>query len=84
MTMVRTEPCLTKIGFSLGYYIGNEIWHRNVVERNRASLLHNNHFCFIWKSEKVKFNKVIENELKPSFKIVNNFITEENINSHFE
>ena len=45
--------------------------------------LYNNHFCLIWKSENVSFNQAI-NELKANFKIVDNYITEENVNSHFK
>ena len=42
----------------------------------------NIHFCLIWKSEGVSFNQAIQ-ELKDNFKIVDNFITEENVKSHF-
>ena len=45
--------------------------------------LYNNHFCLIWKSHGVSFNQAIT-ELKDNFKTVDNFITEENVNSHFE
>ena len=41
------------------------------------------HFCLIWKSEGVSFDQAIK-ELKDNFKIVDNFITEENGNSHFK
>ena len=44
--------------------------------------LYNNHFCLIWKSENVSFNQAII-ELKDNFKIVDNYITDENVNSHF-
>ena len=37
----------------------------------------------IWKSQGVSFNQAIQ-ELKNSFKIVDNYITAENVNSHFE
>ena len=45
--------------------------------------LYNNHFCLIWKSQGVSFNQAIT-ELKKNFKLVDNYITEENVNSHFE
>ena len=51
-----------------------------VAERNKAFYLYNNHFCLIWKSEDVSFNRAIK-ELKEIFKVVDNFITEENVNS---
>ena len=56
---------------------------KNNIERNKASFLNKNHFCVIWKSQDVSFNKVIK-EIKETFKIVDNYITKENANSHFE
>ena len=44
-------------------------------------LLFNNHLCVIWKSEVVSF-KQANKELKDKFKLVDNYITEENVNSH--
>ena len=43
--------------------------------------LYINHFCLIWKSQNLSFNQAI-NELKNNFKIIDNYITEENVNSH--
>ena len=60
-----------------------EFFPRTVTERNKALFLYKNHFCLIWKSEGVSFNQAIE-ELKDNFKIVDNFITDTNVNSHFE
>ena len=40
-------------------------------------------FCLIWKSEGVSFNQAIR-ELKDNFKIVDKYITEENVKSQFE
>ena len=37
----------------------------------------------IWKSEGVSFNQAIK-ELKDFFELVDNYITETNVNSHFE
>ena len=45
--------------------------------------LFNNHFCLIWKSEGVS-SKDANKELKDNFKIVENYKTEENVNSHFK
>ena len=53
------------------------------TERNKALNLHNNHFCLIWKSENVGFTEAVK-ELKDNFKIVDNYITEENVNSHYK
>ena len=53
------------------------------MNRDSASYLYNNNFCLIWKSQNVSFNQAIQ-ELKDNFKIVDNYITEENVNSHFK
>ena len=83
MTMARTQPCLRKLGINLGYYNGERVFPRTVTIRVSALYLYNNHFCLIWKSQGVSFNQAIQ-ELKNNFKIVNNYITEENVNSHFK
>ena len=83
MTMARIQPCLRTLGFNLDYYNGKDIRPRNLIERNKALFLHNNHFCLIWKSQDVSFNKTIE-EVKENFKNVDNCVTEENVKSFFE
>ena len=45
--------------------------------------LYNNHFCLFWKSEGVSFEDAIK-ELKNNFRLVDNYLTEENFNSHFK
>ena len=83
MTIARMQPCLGKFGVNLGYYDGKKIWPRNITERNIGVKLDDYLFCLIWKSEGVSFNQAIK-VLKDNFKTVDNFITEENVNSHFE
>ena len=83
MTMARIQPCLRKLGINLGYYNGNRVFPRTVINRDSALYLYNNHFCLICKSENVSFNQAII-ELKANFKTVDNYITEENIISHFK
>ena len=46
--------------------------------------LYSNHFCLIWKSNGIILNDVIKSEIKDKLKIVDKFITEENVNSHCE
>ena len=48
-----------------------------------ALKLLNNHFCLIWKSEGVSFNEAIK-ELNDNFKVVDKYITDENVKSCFE
>ena len=83
LTMARIKPCLKKLGIDLGYYNGDRVYPRIVRNRDSALYLYNNHFCLIWKYQNVSFNQAI-NELKNNFKIIDNYITEENINSHFK
>ena len=83
MTMALIQPCLKKLGINLGYSNGERVFPRTVVNRINALFFYNNRFVLIWKVENVKFNQAVK-ELKNNFKIVDNFITEKNVNSHFK
>ena len=81
--MARIHPCLRKLGIDLGYYNGETVFSRTITNRDSDLYLYKNHFCLIWKSQGVSFNQAVQ-ELKDNFKMVDNFITEENENSHFK
>ena len=83
MTKARIQPFCKANKINLGYYDGESVVSRSVTDRNNALFLYNNQFRLIWKSEGVRFNQAIK-ELKDNFKIDDNFITEENLNSHFK
>ena len=83
MTMARFQPFCRANNNNLGYFNGDRVFPRTVTNRGSAMFLYNNHFCFIWKSEGVSFNDAIK-ELEDNFKIVDNYITEENVNTHFK
>ena len=83
MTMASIQPCLKKLGIVLGYYNGERVYPRTVTNKDSALFPYHNLFCLIWKSEGVSFNQAIR-ELKDNCKIVDNFITGENVNSHFK
>ena len=83
MTKARIQPFCRANNINLGYYDGNRVFPRTVTERDIALYLFNNHFCVIWKSENVSFNQAIK-KLKHNLKIVDNYITEENVKSIFE
>ena len=83
MTKARIQTFCKAKNISLGYCDGERVFPRSVTERNKALYLYNNHFCLIRKSEGVSFNQAIK-ELKDNFKMVDNFITEENVKSHFK
>ena len=81
-TKARIQPLCQDNNNILGYNNDDRVFPRTVTNRNSALFLYNTHFCLIWKSQGVSFNKAIQ-ELQDNFKIVDNYITEENINSHF-
>ena len=83
MTMARIQPFCRANNINLGYYNNDRVFPRSVTIRDSALYLYNNHFCLIWKSQIVSFNQAI-NELKHKFKKIDNYITEENVNSHFK
>ena len=83
MTKARIQPFCRANNINLGYYNDDRVLPRSVTNRDSAFCLYNNHFCLIWKSENVSFVQAI-NELKKKFKIVDNYITDENVFSHFK
>ena len=83
MTKVRIQPFCRANNIDLGYYNNDRVFPRSVTNRDSALFLFNNHFCVKWKSENVSFKQAIR-ELEENFKMVDNYITEENVNSHFK
>ena len=83
MTKARIQPFCRQNNINLGYWDGERVFPRSVTNRDNALYLFNNHFCLIWKSEGKNFKDAIK-ELEDNFRIVNNYITDENVNSHFK
>ena len=83
MTKARSQPFCRANNFNLGYLDGTRVIPRSVTDRNNALFLQNNHFCLTWKSEGNSFNQAIK-EKTDNFQIVDSFVTEENVNSHFK
>ena len=83
MTKARIQPFCRENNINLGYWDGERVLPRSVTNRDNALFLFNNHFCLIWRSKGVSFNQAIK-ELKDNFKLDDNYITEENVNSHFK
>ena len=83
MTLARIQHFCRADNINLGYYNNDRVFPRTVTNRDSALYLYNNHFCLLWKSEGVSLNQAIK-EVKANFKIVDNFITEENVTSHFK
>ena len=83
MTKARIQSFCRANNINIGYFDGDGIYPRSITNRDIALYLYNNHFCLIWKSEGVSFNQAIR-ELKANFKLVDNYITEENVNAYFK
>ena len=80
MTKARIQPFCRANSFNLGYFNEDRVFPRSVTNRDSALYLYNTHFCLIWKSENISFNQAIR---KKKFKIVDNYITDDNVNSRF-
>ena len=83
MTKARIQPFCRANNINIGYFDGNGVYPRSITKKGIALYLYNNHFCLIWKSQNVSFIQAIQ-ELKNNFKIVDNYITEENVNAYFK
>ena len=83
MTKARIQSFCTANNINLGYWDGERVFPRSVKNRDNALFLFNNHFCLIWKSQGVSFKQAVR-ELDDNFKMVDNFITEENVTSRFK
>ena len=83
MTKARIQPFCRANNISIGYFDGERVFPRSVTKRDSALFLYNKHFRLICKSQGIRFNQSIQ-ELRDNFKMVDNYVTEENVNSHFE
>ena len=83
MTSARVQPFYRKHNINIGFYDGFRVCPRNITQRNIALKKHNNHFCLIWKSYKVSFDREIK-ELKDNFKVVDNVISDKHVESYFK
>ena len=79
MTSARVGSFCRKYNINIGCFDGTRINPRNITQKDTALKIHNNHFCLIWKSDGISFNQVIENELKPNFKVVDNVVSDKHV-----
>ena len=84
MTSARIQPFCRKYNINIGYNVGFRVYPRNIIQRDIALKIHNIHFCLIWKSNNISFNQVIESELKPNFKVVDNVISDKHVKSYIK
>ena len=80
MTAARIQPFCRNHNIVIGCYDGFRVCPRNIAQRNIALKIHNNHFCLIWKSNGVSFEKAIK-ELKDNFRVVDNVISDKHVKS---
>ena len=83
MTSARTQPFCGKYNVNMGCYCGFRVCPRNITQRDIVLKIHNYHFCLIWKSNGISFDKAI-NELKDNFKIVDNVISVKHVKSYIK
>ena len=76
MTSARVQSFCRKYNINIACFERTRISPRNSTQRNTSLFIYNIHFCLIWKSNGVSFNQVIENELKPNFKVVDKIISD--------
>ena len=81
MTSARIQPICRKYNINIGCFDGTRINPRNLTQRNTALKIPNNPFCLIWKTADVSFNQVIEDKLKPNFKVFDNVISDKHVKS---
>ena len=77
MTSAKIQPFCEKYGIDLGAYNINqqEILPRYVTERRLCLIIHENHFCVIWKTKNTSFTNAIK-ELEDNFKYEDNQISD--------
>ena len=83
MTSARIQPFCRKHYINIGCYDGFRVCPRNITQKNIALKIHNNHFCLIWKSDGVSFDKAIR-ELKDNFKVLDNVISDKHVKSYIK
>ena len=80
MTSARIQPFCRKFNINIGCFDGTKINPRNPTQRVVSLFIYNNHFCLIWKSNGISFDKAIK-ELKDNFKVVDKDISDKHFKS---
>ena len=78
MTSARIQPFCKKYNINIGCFDGTRINPRNLTQRITALKIYENHFCLIWKSDGVSFEKAIR-ELKDNFKVVDIVVSDKHV-----
>ena len=80
MTSARIQPFCRKYNINIGCYDGFRVCPRNIIRRNTALKIHNIHFCLIWKTDGISFDRAIK-QLKDNFRVVDNVISDKHVKS---
>ena len=80
MTSKRIPLFCRKYNINIGCFNGTRINPRNLNQRDTSLFIYNIHFCSIWKSDGISFDKAIK-ELKDNFKVVDNVISDKHVES---
>ena len=83
MTSASVQPFHRKYNINIGCFDRTRINPRNITERNTALKIHNNHFCFFWKSGGISFIQAIK-ELKQNSKVVDNILSDQHVKIHIK
>ena len=83
MTKAKIQPFLVASNNNIGHFNGKKVYLRSVTERNKTLSSYINHFCLMWKSDGVSFQKTTE-ELKSKHTIGNNRLSFDNVKSFFK
>ena len=83
MTTARIQPFCRKYNINIGCFDGTRINPQNLTQGDTALKIHENHFCLIWKSDGISFDKEIK-ELKDNFKVLDNIISDKHVKSFFK
>ena len=77
MTSARIQPFCKKHIINKGCYDGFRLISGAFRERKIRLYMKKSHFCSIWKSNGISFNKTIESKL--NFKIVDNVTSDKHV-----
>ena len=80
MASARFQPFCGKFNINIGCFDGTRINPRNLTQTNTSLFLYYNHFCSVWKSDGISFDKAIK-ELKDNFKVVDNVVSDKHVKS---
>ena len=83
MTSARAQPFCRKHNINIGCYDGFRVCPGNITQRNTALKIHNNHFCLIWKTNGISFDRALK-YLKDNFRVVDNVISDKHVKSYIK